>query len=60
MSWKPVSQRPEASGYFWLYDRMFDEVVLSYEDLEEWDYLDGDYTEWMYDGESAEPPLPPQ
>jgi len=65
MSWKLISEESPAFEndqdglYFWLWDETFKETNLYFIGADMWPFIDPDFTHWMYDGESAEPPLSP-
>lgn len=50
---------PAAEGYYWLYDRMFNQVDFVYIFEYGGDGVDPDYTHWMY-GDSSDVPYPPE
>lgn len=62
--WKTFDELPDPlvlqeGGYFWLWDDAFEEANIYFLNHETWFGIDPDFTHWMYDGESPEPPEGP-
>lgn len=60
--WKSIEQPPQEGtdeGYYWLWDSKDQIARLYYISPDMWPIIDLDFTHWMYDGESPEPPEGP-